>query len=77
MTTLTKILVVIGVVLALLWHPFTRRIVLVILPLGRGVDDLLFWMLLVAFALMAFVKGWVSIPKIKQFFINIEREENE
>lgn len=77
MKTLTKILLIVGVLTFLLWHPVTRRIVLIILPLGKGWDDLLFWVLLVIFALVAFVKGWVSLPKIKRFFINLEREENE
>lgn len=77
MTTLTRVLVIIGVGVILLWHPVTRRIVFVILPLGRGVDDLLFWLLLAAFCMLVFVKGWISIPKIKQFFINLEKEENQ
>lgn len=77
MTNLTKVMLVIGVGVILLWHPVTRRIILLILPLGRGVDDLLFWLLLAAFCMLAFVKGWVSIPKIKQFFIDLEKEENQ
>ena len=77
MTTLTKLLFAIGAAVILLWHPLTRRIVMVILRLGKGIDDILFWVLLATFILVAFVKGWVSIPKIKRFFNKLEREENE
>ena len=75
MTTLTKILIFVGVLAFLLWHPVTRRVIVFILPLGKGVDDLIFWALLIVFVLIAFIKGWVNIPKIKKFFNKLEREE--
>lgn len=77
MTTLTKALITIGITLFLVWHPVTRKIIFIILPLGRGGDDLIFWVLLVLLFIVAFVKGWINIPKIKNLFIKIEREEND
>lgn len=72
MTTLTKVFIVTLILAVLMAHPLTRRIALIILPLGRGFDDILFWIFFVIFILVAFVKGWVSLPK---FISKIEREE--
>ena len=77
MTTLTKSILIIGILAFLLWHPVTRRIIIIILPLGRGIDDLIFWILLIILGFLAFVKGWISIPKIKHFINQIQKEENE
>jgi hypothetical protein len=75
MTTLTKVLVGLGLLALLLWHPFTRSIIFTILPLGRGIDDIAFWVVAVLFLFVAFLKGWINMPKIKRFFENIESEE--
>lgn len=77
MTTLTKLALILGIAWLLFLHPASRRAIYFILPLGRGWDDVVFWVLLVAFGLVAFVKGWISLPKIKTFISRIEREENE
>lgn len=77
MTTLTKILIGVGLLAILLWHPVTRRIIIFILPLGRGVDDIVMWCLIVIFIIVAFVKGWVNLPKLYKFVSKLEREENE
>ena len=48
----------------LLWNPFTRQIVIVVLPLGSGVDDLIVVVLVILAAVIAFVQGWVNIPSL-------------
>lgn len=48
----------------LFWNPFTRKVIIFILPLGRGIDDLVFWIFLVLFLIWAFVKSFISVPKI-------------
>jgi hypothetical protein len=48
----------IGVGLFLLWHPLSRRIIIFILPLGSGADDLLFIFALMAVAMWV---GWEAV----------------
>lgn len=77
MTTLSKIIIVLSILLFLIWHPFTRKVIFIILPLGKGWDDLLFWIVLVILIFISFVKGWVKLPKIKKYFEKLQEEENE
>jgi hypothetical protein len=55
-----KALVVLAVLLLLFWNPRTRAFLLFLLPLGSGVDDLVFLVLLAVvgvLALVIYVKG--------------------
>lgn len=56
-------LLVVGLLFA---HPLSRRVIIVILPLGSGIDDLIAIVALGLAALLAFVQGWVSVPNIKK-----------
>ena len=40
------VLIMVAVALFLLWNPFTRQAILFVLPLGSGIDDLVFLVLL-------------------------------
>lgn len=66
-----------GLVVAiyLMAMPFTRKIILVILPLGRGWDDFAFMILLVVGLLYWAGKGWVDWNKTKTFR-KIDRHRN-
>ena len=51
-------------VLAFLFrNPAARRIVLWILPLGRGIDDLIVIVALILIVVLAFVRGWIALPR--------------
>ena len=41
------ILGILTLLVLLFWNPFTRQIILFLLPLGSGVDDLVFYILVV------------------------------
>lgn len=62
----TKIMLGAGITALLLFVPLTRMAILFILPLGKGVDDLAFLILLGVFLIVAFYKGWIRIPKAKK-----------
>lgn len=57
-----KIMVALVVGLVLLRVPIVRRVVIFILPLGRNIDDVLFWIFFFSIIVVAFVRGWVAIP---------------
>lgn len=42
--------------------PQTLRLIVFLLPLGSGFDDLVEIVALLALAIVLFAKGWVSIP---------------
>jgi hypothetical protein len=46
----------------LLWHPFSRQIIVLILPLGSGYDDLLGLIGLVVGGVFLFGWIWTGIP---------------
>jgi len=46
----------------LLWHPFSRQIIVLILPLGSGYDDLLGLIGLVVGGVLLFGWVWTGIP---------------
>jgi hypothetical protein len=48
---------------ALLFFPITRRIIVFILPLGSGIDDLLFMIVFAITLVVAFATGWISWDK--------------
>ncbi|MDI7277366.1 MAG: hypothetical protein QME94_15420 [Anaerolineae bacterium] len=51
-------------VLAFLFrNPVARTIVLWILPLGSGIDDLIVIVALIAMLVLAFVRGWIALPR--------------
>lgn len=41
-------------------HPVIRKIVWIILPMGRGTDDIVFWIAFTILCLVGFVEFWVS-----------------
>lgn len=51
-----KLLIIIGILCLLMLHPITRSVVMFILPLGSGIDDLIFFILLFAFLLVFSLK---------------------
>ncbi len=59
------------------WHPASRQILWFILPLGSGMDDLIFLLLSGAAAAIAFVNGWVSIPKVLKWLFQNNKGEGE
>lgn len=62
----------------LFWIPFTRRIVLFVLPLGKGVDDIVFWVLAGAVLILAYLRGQLYIPGFMQswFYQNKSKKGN-
>lgn len=77
MTTLTKIIIAFLILFGLIAHPVTRRLIFIILPLGRGWDDLLFWIALIGLITVLFIKGWVNLPKLPKFLSKIDQEEHQ
>lgn len=69
MSTHKKVLFALSVLLLLLWIPPTRYVIFWLLPVGSGIDDLIFVIICIAVFILAFVKGWVQLPK---FFRNME-----
>lgn len=57
-----KALAILSVILILLWIPFTRYIIFWLLPVGSGIDDLIFCAVAIAVFVIAFVRGWIKIP---------------
>lgn len=55
--TAVRVLVVAAIVAFLMISPPLRRIVWVILPFGRGWDDVVFWVALSAVAVILWTKG--------------------
>jgi hypothetical protein len=68
------VLIVAGVAIAF-WLPFTRRIILFILPLGTGIDDLVVWVCIIGLAVYGIAKGWIKFEKHKTFQ-RIDRDKN-
>lgn len=58
MTNWAKLFALMAAVLILLWIPFTRQLIVLILPLGSGIDDLVF------FAVLAIVGALLLIRLI-------------
>lgn len=56
-------LAVLSVILILLWIPFTRYVIFWLLPVGSGIDDLIFCAVAIAVFVIAFVRGWIKIPE--------------
>jgi len=54
--TLSEILLIVLVGVLLFANPYTRGLILFILPLGSGVDDLVFIMLIVAAVVLGLVQ---------------------
>lgn len=51
-----KLLIILGVLALFMLHPITRSIIMFILPLGSGIDDLIFFILLFAFLIVLALK---------------------
>lgn len=52
----TKVLIVLCVLALLLANPLTRQMILLILPLGSGIDDLIFFVVLAAIGAVLLVR---------------------
>ena len=52
----SKLLIILGILCLLMLHPMTRAIIMFILPLGSGIDDLIFFILLFTFLLVFSLK---------------------
>lgn len=64
-----KTMIVLCVALLLMLIPFTRSIIVFILPLGSGMDDLLFFILLFAAVVVFLIRG-ARLDKVKEWLIN-------
>ncbi len=73
MTKWKKFFLVLIIILLSLWFPVTRYIIFWLLPVGSGIDDLVFIIVLVATLFVAFVKGWISLPN---FMKGLDRSQN-
>lgn len=51
-----KLLIILGILCLLMLHPITRAVVMFVLPLGSGIDDLIFFILLFAFLIVLALK---------------------
>jgi hypothetical protein len=51
------------VILILLWIPLTRYAIFWLLPVGSGIDDLIFVGICIVVFILAFTRGWVQLPK--------------
>lgn len=45
------------ILILLFWFPFSRRVLLFLLPLGSGIDDLVFFVLLIAAAVLIMIRA--------------------
>ena len=45
------------ILILLFWFPFSRRVILFLLPLGSGIDDLVFFVLLIAAAVLIMIRA--------------------
>lgn len=75
MSNWTRLGVIAGLVSLALWIPFTRAVILFILPLGSGIDDLIFFAALFA-AISFYVTGhWVegtpTLERTQRLFVAI------
>ena len=50
----------------LFWNPYTRQVILFLLPLGSGVDDVIFWFLAILTGVV-----WIFLQ-----FLNKEKNED-
>lgn len=67
----TKVLIVLCVLALLLANPVTRQVILLILPLGSGIDDLIFFVVLAAIGfvlLMRVLPVQDKVQKIAKWF---------
>lgn len=62
-----KVLVVLGVLIFVMANPLTRQLVLWILPLGSGIDDLVFFVLLLMAAAVILIRVFPVKDKSKRF----------
>lgn len=56
MTNWAKTMIVLGLALLFMLFPHTRSVLLFILPLGSGIDDLIFFILLFVFVTVSLIK---------------------
>lgn len=64
-----KTMIVLCLLLILMINPFTRQVIFLILPLGSGIDDLIFFILLII-TLLVFLIRASRLDKIKEWLIN-------
>ncbi len=57
-----KLALVLVLVVVLFRVPATLRVIVYLLPLGSGFDDLIEIVALVALVVVLFVKSWISVP---------------
>ena len=66
-----KTMLVLGALLLLMLFPPTRAVLLFVLPLGSGIDDLIFFILLFVFITVAMIKlAYVDavVEKLRNWF---------
>lgn len=64
-----KTMIVLCLLLLLMINPITRQLILFILPLGSGIDDLIFFILLFVTVTVFLIRG-ARLEKVKAWLIN-------
>lgn len=64
-----KTMIVLCVLLFLMLNPLTRQVIILILPLGSGIDDLIFFVLLFVTVTVFLIRG-ARLDKVKDWLIN-------
>lgn len=64
-----KTMIVLCLLLILMLNPFIRQLIIFILPLGSGIDDLIFFILLYVTIIVFLIRG-ARLDKIKEWLIN-------
>lgn len=64
-----KTMIVLCLLLVLMLNPLTRQVIFLILPLGSGIDDLIFFILLFVTLTVFLIRG-SQLGKVKNWFIN-------
>jgi hypothetical protein len=64
-----KTMIVLCVLLFLMINPITRQVIVLILPLGSGIDDLIFFILLFVTVTVFLIRG-AQLDKVKEWLIN-------
>ena len=62
-------MIVLCLLLVLMINPLTRQVIFLILPLGSGIDDLIFIILLFVTVTVFLIRG-AQLGKVKEWLIN-------
>jgi hypothetical protein len=74
--TRTGLIIAAAIIAVMMIHPALRRILWVILPMGRGWDDILFIVAAAVLAVIAFVDFWTHNNPLKKERTAYKHEED-